>query len=439
MITADDPRWSESYPCLLEPLPGEALPGYLLRLDAENQLDAGFTWRSARRTTAGPGAAARPSNWVCGTTLDLGAIADISGRSREQIALLTYLPLLRWLYAERFRDSLLRRHLVMARRTFALCPLCAERRFVSAASLLKVVTGCPEHGLQLQEVCGCGQGVRLFTGGEPWTCQNIRCGRSYKYLGRVPLSDGERDRAARLEACLVALRAVAMEPDRPSVRGTALATSLRSIARQSADLILRERLLRVIGQCPPLHVILEVLTSLSVDPREWVGHLARPCATPRTRRRSAGAQAFFSEEHPSCPVCAGSALYARGRPVGLRGDMEYLCKTCGARFTRSRVLFSFEPHPLYPLWRQEANVHRLARVREAVNGICSALLAARLPIRVDAVLREAKVEFNLPYRSSRPGLIATIRAAQALQKTKVRARTSHQTRRVRKRSRYGRS
>jgi hypothetical protein len=174
-----DPAWYTTFRNLVETLPGEWLPGLLLRCDEANGWLAGTTFtlfRQAAKWTAKPGPALTvPSN------LNLSFLAQRLDLSPDDLLATTYQHELARCYGTlqpHFRQ-------LSATFRFSFCPEClAQNRKLQRKFVLPHITCCPEHHLTLVRACHCGMTLSLFSRNlvPPFNCRS--CGLDWARFPR---------------------------------------------------------------------------------------------------------------------------------------------------------------------------------------------------------------------------------------------------------------
>lgn len=182
-IPVFDPPWQMTFPHRVAPLPGEWLPGLLLRCDEVNHWDSGTTvahlFRSLRRTQV-----RGKTTWIVVPLSIMECFAHLLAISTTTLLPTTYHIELAHLYGP-FSP-----HSSQLGRTgsFHFCPACfSEKRLLMRTVVLPHITLCPQHHLLLVDTCCCGDLLQLFSeSAPPFVCQ--RCGVYWEHLSKVRAS-----------------------------------------------------------------------------------------------------------------------------------------------------------------------------------------------------------------------------------------------------------
>jgi hypothetical protein len=393
------------------PHDGESLAGYLLALDEMNLLDAGRVLRLVRRVDAGPRKVGRPGFFVNASTINLAALAPLAGGvSVTELEKLTAVPALRWLFGA--ANKVVR----PTKLGWRLCPACVRQRRLPLVSLFADIDGCIEHERVLVDRCraGCEAPIELFMGQDlPFTCHDIGCAHPYEDLDARRLTAAEvtglRHRAAIYED-LFAFAATAPAPV-PSMR--ILANALHGLIAASGS---AESLRIRVGSRPSLALVVEVLAATSSSAHDLDARL-RAVTTPVAPRPQPGPSGCPN------PRCQANLDKAKARGL-LRCANESQCRTCGTRFTRERILFSYDEQPGYrPVFALRNSV-RLERHRQRLRVLCDRWLQDDRTITREAALRDAGIRPSIiPHLSDRAGFCAIVENAQDRQRER---RIEHQ-------------
>lgn len=398
-----DPNWEAAIRTSRPPLPGESLAGYLLALDEMNLLDAGRVLRLIRRLQTGPRKIGQPGYFVNASTIDLVALSPLAGGVPvEELERLTAIPLLRWLYGS--AEKVIRAHA-----SFRICPECVRERRIPLVALFPDVSGCADHGLALVDRCGaeCDAPTAPFLGQErPFTCHELGCVRRYEDLETRPLTGEELTNLRRRVAIYQDLSDFAATGPAPTASIKVLTGALHALIATTA---VAEPLRARVGRRPSLALVVEVLaatgaTALDLDVR------LRALVQPQALRPKPGPSGCPN------PMCTASSGRAMVKPL-LRCAGESQCRICGTRFTRDRILFSFDEQPGYRSVLALRNSARLGRHRERLSALCDHWIAEDRTITREAALREAGIRPSIvPHLSERAGLCAIVEAAQTRQR-----------------------
>lgn len=398
-VTPADPLWDRSYPVFRAPTSGESLAGYLLALDHLNGLPAGTTVWAVKRREIGMPRLCTPAPYLRAAWLDLDDIAIAAGGvARSDIDGLTLRPLLRWLWGP---SSVT----LSASRAFRVCPACAAERQMGLVSLLDQVRGCARHGLAYVDRCGCAETIQPFLGQRAFSCHGMGCILGYEELPAFPLDADARLQVGRVTAVyhdlLARASSDAAHPEGPRHLARALQQLVHLHREGRSEL---HGLRRRVGGRPGLKVVVAVLLTTGLSAADLAAAIDETRASAEIRATARTASAISR-----CPNCGGTDL--------LKCANEHQCRTCGTRFSGSRILFSFDEQPGYSRWRARANARRLTEARKLVRAICADYLAADRTIQREPVLRAGRVPPNsIPHLSQRAGLVAIIAEAQGLQK-----------------------
>jgi hypothetical protein len=383
---------------------GESLAGYVLTLDEMNLLDAGRVLKLVRRIQASPRKIGRPGYFINASTIDLATLSPLAGgASIEQLERLTAIPVLRWLYGS--SEKVVRPHSI----GFRVCPGCIRQRHIPLVSLFADIKGCADHALALVDRCGsgCHAAIALFMGQDlPFTCHEIGCARRYEDLEARPLTAAELFDLRQRVAVYQDLFEFAVSGPARVLSQAVLARALHAlIATNLAAEPLRVR----VGRRPSLALVVEVLAATGSTARDLDRQL-RSLVPPQTLRPQPGPSGCPN------PKCGANLGRTTADPL-LRCAGESQCRICGTRFTRDRILFSFDEQPGYRSVFAFRNNARLARHRERLNALCDRWLAEDRVITREAALREAGIRPSIvPHLSERAGLCAIVEAAQARQR-----------------------
>jgi len=174
-----DPAWRTSFQHLVAPLPGEWLPGLLLRCDETHGWLAGTTLTLFRRA-AKWNAKLGPALTVP-SALNLSFLVQRLDLSTDDLLATTYQHELARCYGTlqpHFRQ-------LSATFRFSFCPEClAQSRKLQRKFVLPHITCCPEHHLTLVRACHCGMTLSLFSRNreQPFTCHS--CGLDWARFPR---------------------------------------------------------------------------------------------------------------------------------------------------------------------------------------------------------------------------------------------------------------
>jgi len=182
-IAIDDPRWLTSVPQLVAPRPDEWLPGLLLRCDVANGWASRTTFAHLLRI----GRKSHHPYWKTATpnlvvivahSLNLSDLAHMLATTTTALRRTTYGDELARIFGlAKVHPTLLSTSFV-----FQLCPACvAQDRLLGRTLALPYIQSCPQHQLILQQRCGCGAMLQLFTKQTaPFTCH--QCGVAWADL-----------------------------------------------------------------------------------------------------------------------------------------------------------------------------------------------------------------------------------------------------------------
>jgi len=158
-IAHGDPRWARTLAWIDEPLPGEGIWGFLLRLDELNGATPGSVFRLITQYGIYPPDAGNrvASQWV-GTAMDFGTLATVTNNPEHDIVHLTYR---RQLLALRIDEPHSR--LVGIAPPFQICVPCIRAsKLIKLEFTLPGIDTCVEHGTRLIARCACNAPLR------PW-------------------------------------------------------------------------------------------------------------------------------------------------------------------------------------------------------------------------------------------------------------------------------
>jgi hypothetical protein len=168
------------FPHVVAPLPGEWLPGLLLRCDLVNEWASGTT---ARLIADGATATrfSHVSQFILPTVLRLDQLATSLGVWVVRVYQTTYRKELRQFAGtqqpqiNQFGQPV----------PFGICPACiAEQSILLRTLALPYLTTCLVHGLQIQRTCTCGAALAPFHEATPFCCDG--CGMSWSELPHLP-------------------------------------------------------------------------------------------------------------------------------------------------------------------------------------------------------------------------------------------------------------
>jgi TniQ protein len=395
LITPEDERWHSSYAVIHEPRDGEGLLSFLLLLDELNTLNAGTTFRAIRRNGTGPSKLGRPTHFLSAKGFDLDELGRIAGGIQHRaLERLTLLPLQRWLFG---RDGVILGHPTRLR----LCPNCLPDRGIPLVFHLADVDSCPDHGLQLIDVCACGTPFLPFGMQAAGTCHEFTCGQRYDTLDAPSATAVQIERS---RASIAVYSDLIAATDGPAIGKAALRVALGRLICARAPRGTRDQLIaRVNAKRFSLATVVAVCVAAGGTASDIIG--TRSSST-RFRVPAEGCP------NPSCPS------NTKGAPADLvRCARERQCRLCGTRFTNERVLFSFDAQPGYSTLRAARNVGRLEAMRARVYEICTQRASSDRTITREGVLREAGVPpSSYPHLSPRAGLVAILDAARDKQR-----------------------
>lgn len=386
------------------PLAGESLAGYVLALDEMNLLDAGRVLRLVRRVDAGPRKVGRPGFFINASTIDLSALAPLAGGvSVNELEQLTAVPALRWLFGA--ANKVVR----PTKLGWRLCPSCVRQRRIPLVALFADIGGCVEHGCALVDRCraGCEAPIEIFMGQDvPFTCHGIGCAYPYEKLEAPRLTVAEMTSLTRRAAIYEDLFAFAATAPAPVPSMRTLASALHSLIAASGS---AESLRIRVGRRPSLALVVEVLAATGASAQDLDARL-RSVAAPAAPAPKPGPSGCPN------PNCQANLDKARARGL-LRCANESQCRTCGTRFTRQRILFSYDEQPGYRSVFALRNNVRLERHRERLRALCDRWLQEDRTISREAALRDAGIRPSIvPHLSDRAGLCAIVESAQDRQR-----------------------
>lgn len=299
--------------------------------------------------------------------------------------MLTARPLMRWLYPEAAAVRLVGSQLLGQRLSFALCPRCVESADLPLAGLFAFTVGCPRHSLRLQAACAsrmrlratieelCATPITLFSGADRfYACPRLECGASYTALPAIALTRDEHAHARAVTSLLQDLLRLAAHAKslRPGFGNSLRAAFQRSELPDGRAITLGTALRAPRPSLPALIEAL-VVTKTSVD--DWLKQQRDPrnaLPAKAVGRAAHALQPFFPSPHrPACPSCDSRQAFRNGRAATLDRSQEFICKSCGTRFTRWQVLFSFDPHERYREVLAARNQQCLDRCRKAVRAV----------------------------------------------------------------------
>lgn len=395
MIRRADPRWSRTLGQICSTDPSESLPGFLLRLDDANGFAAGEVRRMVRRHRTGPGRTTRPGPLLAVGGVDTAALADLAGVPESDVLALTAAPVLRLLYAGGHHSRSLGQRL-----SYAVCPRCVRRRRIDRLALFAEIEGCALHGVALMSRC-CDRKLDLFSEGRPFHCS--RCGRDLADLPVRLLTARERHHVAALSGVYSEL----LDLGRHAREGEAypvseLREALRNLLLWRGPTHGRRSELhsRLQKGAPSLPLVVAVLLATHSSALDLLRMLRLRPSAGATRK---------GMECPN-PACAFQRRKAP-EPMVHGHERVVFCPACGTRYTATRILFSFDVQPNYPVWRALRNDDRLHVLRARVADLTlQGMHTGRTP---SEVLDRAGVPRSWSYRSARAGLLAII-SRQAL-------------------------
>lgn len=398
--------WSDTFLCRTQPVPGESLPGFLLRAEERNDFQTGECLRAVRRHGSGPAKLGRLGMLATANSLDLAKLAFFTGASLSSIEATTLVPISRWLYAGVTRQRIMPRAMY-----HRVCPACVAGRHIAFSTIFQDVVGCASHGLALVDRCVCPEAplIEPFAGQDPFQCHAIGCARRYADLPQVVLTLQEQD-GARARAGLydqMRLHAQSADPLRPDQLRKGLEVILASALFTTAERRHYRPLIRQ-ARSAPLNSIVAVLRAAGASPAD----LDDAAREPDVKRQVVSRDSADISPLAACPSppCGKRSLLVRKHPEGPGGEVESQCTSCGTRATPSRVLFSFDPAPGYEPRRAAANSSRLLALHTKISSVCAEWPdGVRLSRR--AAFIKAGVPLSIAYDTPRAGLAAVVAAA----------------------------
>ena len=377
-----DPLWERSYATILDPLPGESLAGFELRLDLANGFDGGDVMRqnSISRKSCRTFPVGR---LVTGNAIDFDELAARTGGiAVSELERLTARPLLRWLFSRLPQDC-------GQRARFAVCPECAEQRQIPLASLFSATEGCARHGLQMSDRCSCGAPVSPFHRQRPFTCH--ACGTTYADLTAARLARRLRASVSAFTTTLEDLLSITPPPDCPGPTRGELRLAIRFLLRRRTG-------------DPTDRLLHDSTYSLEVD----VGRVARTLVAAQASSTDLiaalievrrGTTELRARSACPNPHCTSPTENVRRASSGHR-----TCFHCGTEFRDDRVVQAFDVQPGYAAWRAVRNQHQLIGARDRVAAICEEHLREGRRIRTKPLLRLAEVPGSPIFSSDRAGV-----------------------------------
>lgn len=174
-VSIDDPAWLATFPHIVAPLPDEWLPGLLLRCDEVNDWRSGMTLSHIRHSPRKPFI----NIWhekthqlfvVVPNSLNLDSLAQLLATPTSTLLHMTYFVELTRLYDSENPPS--RSLHLNPSFPFRVCPEClAQDRLLRRTLVLRYITVCPQHQINLVEKCDCGVQLKLFNRhARPFTC-----------------------------------------------------------------------------------------------------------------------------------------------------------------------------------------------------------------------------------------------------------------------------
>ena len=401
VLTPEHPAWSRSYPQIRDPRPGESLAGFMLGLDDLNGFGAGQTYRVVRRHGNGP-ANVGPGYFINGTCFDLGQLAALAGGLPiEAMLALTARALGEWLFADRKGAS----NTYAPAPMFKVCPECIAASDLPLLFLFEQVTVCPQHRRELLSTCD-GAPIRPFQRQDPGRCDAYPCERWYRDIPAKqvdPVASPEPFRYAAAYADLLAFAASRPDP----LTTTELVVGLRMLINRGR--VHANRLqTRMNKNMVSLRTIADVLVRFSATAAD----LDAACRLVPGSSSSAVPLRSRPGECPN-PACASGSKVLKDGQVVHTGERQFVCRSCGTRFSDSGVLFAFVPLDGYPRWRAQANAEKLDRFRAAVTAACASKQQLGVYLSLEFVLAHAGVPTSAPYQSDYAGLRALVAASNS--------------------------
>lgn len=397
VITPEQPEWNLTLPMIRNPVKGESLVGFMLRVDAANGFDAGSTLRAVRRHRSGPSILGQPGDLLSGVSFDLGKLAELNGLTVQAIEALTLGRLRVWLPSHKAA----RASALAQKAAFAFCPECARAAFIPVIALFRDVSGCDVHGVELVGDCRCGSPILPFASQTPFACHEVGCGRMYKDLAAHDMTAARRRDVTRWSTIYRDLLAAA-ELGLPPVNGAELARaclSLVSFRGRSAISKVLQRRLAAHGH-PSLRTVARTLFEAEASVADLVATVA---ALPT---EDMAPQVIDRDRCPNSR-CTGGRLWKNGHVSGHEG---WVCSGCGTSFADGRIFFAFDEQPRYASWRARRNAARLPKFRRRAFEVARKLRSRGATVTRDAVFVAAGIPTSAPYTSDRAGLMKIVRS-----------------------------
>jgi hypothetical protein len=400
-LTLEDSKWLSTFPHLVTPLPGEWLPGLLLRCDEENGWSSGTTallvsnHLQRRRLNA--------VDYVVAEHLNLIQLAEFLDLPSSALLDTTFRPALQRLYG-RIHPLGLDLGLRLRPR---ICPACLDdARLFHFSLALPLVEHCPLHNLVFQRKCSCARPLKLFfPKTNPFTCPE--CRQDWSKLARISVSSSQRERETRYISFYTYFLT------QESLGAIKRAYYLIEEERTLTFLLSPQRLSEPRRAPSFVETVLEVLVMKLVNygfsVRDIVSNVH---SQARGERRCLNwACTCFEAANES-----NSALY--GHYLSPEGFEEpiWFCKVCGSCFLSNRLCLTFDqecmsddPNILYP------SEHSITKAQEALEEwkhqlqtACFMMSEEGQKITVEQAFARANIPAWPNLRATRLGLVEIV-------------------------------
>jgi hypothetical protein len=193
-VVLGDPAWFDTFPCRVDPRPGEAFMSLLLRCDEENGWVSGTTYAHVRGWRYSP---RNLPDLVVPSQQVVDALAEFFCLPKSTVAATAYLSELKGLFGT---VTPLPGDLC-SWFVFRLCPVCVkEYRVILRCNFLTGMTSCLQHQLSLLSSCTCGTALKPFNSKKaPFICSV--CEKDWGELPRVPAVSKDLEKEQQILAC----------------------------------------------------------------------------------------------------------------------------------------------------------------------------------------------------------------------------------------------
>ncbi|MGE5328880.1 MAG: TniQ family protein [Deltaproteobacteria bacterium] len=413
--------WSNTLPNVLKPTKGESLHGFLLRLDAANNFNAGCVLNMVKKHETGQTSFNRPGLFILGSSFDLNLLAKLVNVDYECIVNLTFAPVLTRI----FRTEKVYPSLLGYSSSFKICPQCILEKNIPLLFSLSKIKLCPTHNLMLIERCICGNTIQLFSAANlPYYCPI--CNIPLDYLQSIWV-DKKSSIYAKQKYLYNAYSSMIYSNIDLVHKNEELAQGLenrfQSISYKQG--IYRKKFSCEFGQEAykmynghgisnlSLTKIVDILHGLNYTPKQF-----RDIKVPVNSNRIVN---DFNEQevqgnNQGCPniYCKDFNLNTNVRFLGKKKQysgevlIEQYCQTCGTRFIGNNIVQSYDHNPGLRQYDIELARARIEKWQNDLISTCKEMINKRIPITLTGCFKIAGIPIGKAYFTDRLGLITIL-------------------------------